>query len=94
MSQETIEVQIEEGAFAGAGFGPGINRPSGTSALAAGGGPEQVFAFLYSLMQRSRKRPKKRKVLLSSQKKRLLRMLQGLDAARTLQIARQNGQFS
>jgi len=56
---------------------------------ALGGGPEDVFAFLYWLMQRPlKKRPSKPKLPLSRRTRRLLKLLKALDAARTLQLAR------
>jgi hypothetical protein len=59
-----------------------------------GGGPEDVGAFLYWLMNRPRKKRTTRKVLLSSKYQRVMKLLKALDAARTLQLARQLGQFS
>jgi hypothetical protein len=54
-----------------------------------GGGPEDVFTFLYWLMQKPvGKRPTKRKLPLSRKAKRLMRLLKSLDALRTLQLAR------
>ena len=58
------------------------------------GGPEDVGAFLYWLMNRPRKKQGTRKVVLSRKYRQVLRLLQALDAARTLQLARQLGQFS
>jgi len=71
-----------------AGQGPRPPLPS------FGGGPEDFVAFLYWLVQRSRKQPSRGRAVLLRKKKRLLKMLQTLDAARTLQLARQLGQFS
>ncbi len=65
-----------------------------TPPASLGGGPEDVGAFLYWLMNRPRKKRRTRKVVLPNQKKSLLKMLQALDAARTLRLARQLGQFS
>jgi len=59
-----------------------------------GGGPEDVEAFLYWLMNRSRKKRGTGKVVLSRKYQQVIRLLQALDAARTLQLARQLGQFS
>lgn len=58
-----------------------------------GGGPEDVGAFLYWLMQQPPKRDRTTKLVLPKKKRRLLKVLQALDAARTLQLARQLGQF-
>jgi hypothetical protein len=69
-----------------------LQRKAGTPSL--GGGPEGVSAFLYWLMNRPSRKRRTRRVVLSKRKARLLRMLQALDAARTLQLARQVGQIS
>jgi hypothetical protein len=69
-----------------------LQRKAGPASLA--GGPEDVGAFLYWLMNRPTRKRRTRRVVLSKKKMRLLRMLQVLDAARTLQLARQLGQFS
>jgi len=58
------------------------------------GGPEDVGAFLYWLMNWPRKKRGTRKVVLPRKYQRVMRLLQALDAARTLQLARQLGQFS
>jgi hypothetical protein len=69
-----------------------LQRKAGSPSL--GGGPEDVGAFLYWLMNRPSRKRRTRRVVLSKRKTRLLRMLQALDAARTLQLARQVGQIS
>jgi hypothetical protein len=69
-----------------------LQRKAGAPSL--GGGPEDVGAFLYWLMNRPSRKRRTRRVVLSKRKTRLLRMLQVLDAARTLQLARQVGQIS
>jgi hypothetical protein len=69
-----------------------LQRKAGAPSL--GGGPEDVGAFLYWLMNRPSRKRRTRRVVLSQRKARLLRMLQALDAARTLQLARQVGQIS
>jgi hypothetical protein len=64
-----------------------LQKKSGQASL--GGGPEDVGAFLYWLMNRPRKKRRTRKPVLSRKQKRLLNLLQKLDAVRTLQLARQ-----
>jgi len=59
-----------------------------------GGGPEDVAVFLYWLMNHRSRKHRSKKVVLARKYKRILKLLQGLDAARTLQLARQLGQFS
>ena len=55
------------------------------------GGPEDVFGFLYWLMnQPTTRRPEPVKPKLRKKTKRLLRLLKALDAARALQLARAN----
>ncbi|TMI12185.1 hypothetical protein E6H33_11025 [Candidatus Bathyarchaeota archaeon] len=58
-----------------------------------GGGPEDLGAFLYWLMNRRKKKRGTRK-LVSRKYQRAMRLLQALDAARALELARQLGQFS
>jgi hypothetical protein len=66
-------------------------KPAAPASL--GGGPEDVGVFLYWLMNRPMRKRRTRKLVLSKNKKRLLKVLQALDAARTLQLARQLGQI-
>jgi len=65
-----------------------------TPAASLAGGPEDVGAFLYWLMNWPRKKRGTRKVVLPRKYQRVMRLLQALDAARTLQLARQLGQYS
>jgi hypothetical protein len=69
-----------------------LQKKPGQASL--GGGPEDVGAFLYCLMNRPRKKRRTRKVVLSRKEKQLLNLLQALDAARTLRLARGIGQMS
>jgi hypothetical protein len=69
-----------------------LQRKAGAPSL--GGGPEDVGAFLYWLMNRPARRRRTRKLVLPKKKRCLLKILQALDAARTLQLARQLGQIS
>jgi len=69
-----------------------LQKKPGQASL--GGGPEDVGAFLYWVMNRSRKKRRTRKVVLSRKQKRVLSLLQALDAARMLQLARRIGQIS
>jgi hypothetical protein len=85
-----VEIEIEEGAFAGPGFGPGINR----SSLGGGGGPEDVFAFLLWIASRPRRRRRSRQIGLTIDQKWVLRILRSIDAARMLQLARANAGMS
>ncbi len=65
-----------------------------TPAASLAGGPEDVGAFLYWLMNRSRKKRRSKTIVLSRKYKRVLDLLKALDAARTLHLARRLGQFS
>ncbi len=58
------------------------------------GGPEDVGAFLYWLLNRSRKKRRSKTTVLSRKYQRILDLLKALDAARTLHLARRLGQFS
>src|SRR5260370_5816289 len=69
-----------------------LQRKAGTPSL--GGGPEGVSAFLYWLMNRPSRKRRTRRVVLSKRNTRLLRMLQALDAARTLQLASPDWEIS
>jgi hypothetical protein len=69
-----------------------LQRKAGASSL--GGGPEDVGAFLYWLMNRPARKRRTRNLGLPKNKKRLLRLLQSLDAIRTLQLSRELGQIS
>jgi hypothetical protein len=59
-----------------------------------GGGLADVSAFLCWLMNQPRKKRRTRKVVLRKKIRRILKMLQALDAVRALQLARQTGQIS
>lgn len=66
-----------------------LQRGAQPPAVKLGGGPEDVFAFLYWLMQRPiGKPPFRKKRRLSKDQKKLLRLLRSLDSARLLQLAR------
>jgi hypothetical protein len=69
-----------------------LQKKAGQPSL--GGGPEDVGAFLYWLMNRPSRKSRARKLVLSKKYQRVMKLLQALDAARTLQLARQLGQFS
>ena len=56
-----------------------------------GGGPQDVFTFLYWLMQKPIGKPRfRKKRRLSKDQQKMLRLLRSLDAARLLQLARAN----
>jgi hypothetical protein len=69
-----------------------LQRKGATPSL--GGGPADVGAFLCWLMNQPRKKRRTRKVGLRKKIRRILKMLQALDAIRALQLARQTGQIS
>jgi hypothetical protein len=54
------------------------------------GGPEDVFSFLYWLMQKPIGEMPRKKRRLSKNQQKMLRLLRSLDAARLLQLARAN----
>ena len=65
-----------------------LQKKPGTTPASLGGGPEDVGAFLYWLMNRPRKKRRVKRLVLSSKQKRFIKLLQALDAARMLQLAR------
>ena len=59
-----------------------------------GGGPEDIGAFLYWIMNQPKRKRRTRRVVLSWKLKRMANILDALDAVRTLQLAREIRQFS
>ena len=70
----------------------GVQAPPPAPSL--GGGPEDVGAYLYWVMNRPKRKQRTRRVVLSRKLKRMASILDALDAVRTLQLAREIGQFS
>jgi len=72
----------------------GAQAPPPPPPLSLGGGPEDLGAFLYWIMNQPKRKRRTRRAILSRKLKRIANILDALDAVRTLQLAREIGQFS
>ena len=84
-TDQIIEISIEEGAVAGQGFGPGINRPV-HRAVGAGGASIGLLAAM--LFATRKKRRRSSKLQFSWDQKQFLKFLKSLDALKMLHLAR------